>query len=217
MILEIDNVELSFKGKRILNGIYLKAESGKVTGILGSNGCGKSSLMQLIFGSLIPKYKLIRIDDKPVLKPLYKLNYASYLPQYPLIPNNIKLKTIFRVLNIDWETFVSHFDDFFKYENAAINTLSGGEKRIIETYLILMSHRKIILLDEPFSHLAPVYIERFKQLINQEKEHKIIIITDHLHNHITEISDTVYMIKNGYSTKIESLSQLEDFNYLPVR
>ena len=82
MIFEIDNVELYFKEKRILNGIYLKAETGKVTGILGSNGCGKSCLLNIAFGNLKPKYKLIRVNNKPILKPLYQTKLAAYLPQY---------------------------------------------------------------------------------------------------------------------------------------
>ena len=59
MILEIDNVELYFSTKRVLGGIYLKAETGKTTGILGSNGSGKSCLLNIIFGTLKSKYKLI--------------------------------------------------------------------------------------------------------------------------------------------------------------
>jgi len=55
LIFELDNVELYFKNKRILNGIYLKAETGKVTAILGENGCGKSSLLNIAFGNLKPK------------------------------------------------------------------------------------------------------------------------------------------------------------------
>ena len=70
MKFELDNVELYFKNKRILNGIYLKAETGKVTAILGSNGCGKSCLLNIAFGSLKPKYMLIRLNNKPLLKPL---------------------------------------------------------------------------------------------------------------------------------------------------
>ena len=59
MILEIDNVELYFSNKRILNGIYLKAETGKVTGILGCNGSGKSCLMNIIF---YRPFKIIYVD-----------------------------------------------------------------------------------------------------------------------------------------------------------
>ena len=65
MIFEIDNIELSFKEKRILNGIYLKTETNNITGLLGSNGCGKTCLLNILFGSLEPKYKLIRVDNKP--------------------------------------------------------------------------------------------------------------------------------------------------------
>jgi len=86
LILEIDNVELYFKEKRILNGIYLKGETGKVTGILGSNGCGKSCLLNIIFGNLKPKYKLVRVNSKPILKPLYQTKLVAYLPQYHFVP-----------------------------------------------------------------------------------------------------------------------------------
>lgn len=216
MILEIDNVELYFKDKRILNGIYLKAEVGKVTALLGSNGSGKSCIMQIIFGTLNAKYKLVRVNGKPILKPLYRTNLISYLPQHTYIPNGLKLKTLFQLMKLDWETFTNIFEGFYGFENIKIQHLSGGEKRVIETYLILKSNRDIILLDEPFSHLAPIYVEQFKALILQEKRYKVIVITDHLHEYIKELSDTIYLIKNGCSTKIEFLEQLKDYNYLSL-
>jgi len=216
VILEVDNIELYFKDKRILNGIYLKAETGKITGLLGSNGSGKSCIMQIIFGTLNAKYKLVRVNGKPILKPLYKTNLVSYLPQHTYIPNGLKLKTLFQLMRLDWETFTAIFEGFYGFENTKIQQLSGGEKRVIETYLILKSNREIILLDEPFSHLAPIYVEKFKTLILREKQHKIILITDHLYEHITELSDTIYLIKNGCSTKIESLEQLKDYKYLSL-
>lgn len=105
MILEIDNVELYFKEKRILNGIYLKAETGKFTALLGSNGSGKSCIMQIVFGTLNAKYKLVRVNGKPILKPLYKTNIVSYLPQHTYIPNGLKLKTVFQLMKLDWGNF----------------------------------------------------------------------------------------------------------------
>ncbi len=87
MIFEIDNVELYFVEKQILNGVYLKAETGKITGILGANGCGKSSLLSILFGSLSPNNKLIRIDSKPYLKPLFTYNIVKLLPQDSLLPD----------------------------------------------------------------------------------------------------------------------------------
>ncbi len=216
MILEIDSVELYFKDKRILNGIYLKAETGKVTGILGSNGCGKSCLINIIFGELKPKYKFLKIDNKPILKPLYLTNLASLLPQHNFAANTIKVKSIFKLLKVDWNEFISLFKSFSMHENLRMKKLSGGERRIIETYLILKQNTKIVLLDEPFSHIAPLYIETIKTLIKEEKQHKIIIITDHFYNDLIDISDTIYLLKNGCTKLIDDIKELEDYKYLSV-
>ncbi|WP_308993053.1 ABC transporter ATP-binding protein [Mariniflexile litorale] len=214
MIIEIDNIELYFKDKCILSGVYLKSETGKITGILGSNGSGKSCFLKIIFGSLKSKYKLVRIDNKPILKPLYLTNQVTYLPQHHFIPNNVKLKTAFKLFNIPWAGFVNAFEMFHLNKNIHFNRLSGGERRLIETYIVLKSNKKIILLDEPFSHLSPLHIEKIKTLIEEEKNKKAIIITDHMYNHIVDISDSIYLIKNGCTKLINDLKELEDYKYL---
>ncbi|WP_373059870.1 ATP-binding cassette domain-containing protein [Zunongwangia sp. H14] len=106
MKFEIDNVALNYSGKTILNGVYLKAEKGRITGILGKNGSGKSSLIKIFFGSLKPKNRLIKIDDKPFLKPLYRSGKAKYLPQHPLLPENIKVAAAFELFKAEWQHFM---------------------------------------------------------------------------------------------------------------
>lgn len=214
MVLEVDNIELNFKNKRILSGIYLRAETGKVTSILGSNGCGKSSLLNIIFGNLKPKYKLVRVDGKAVLKPLYKTGIIKYLPQYHFIPNGISIKTAFKLFGVDWKAFVKTFGAFERYASYKVNKLSGGERRVIETYIILKSKSNITILDEPFSHIAPLYIETIKTLIKEEKKQKIILISDHLYKHIIESSDAIYLLKNASTKAIKDLKELEDYRYL---
>lgn len=216
MTLEIDNVELYFKTKTIIRGVYLKAETGKITGVLGSNGCGKSCLLKIIFGSLTPKYKLIRVNNKPILNSLYKTKFAAYLPQHHFIPNRIKAKTAFKLYKVSWDDFISRFPVFSSFKNLNLNKLSGGERRIIEIYLILKSDCKVILLDEPFSNIAPLYLEKIKTLINIEKQHKAIVITDHMYRHIVGISDTIYLIKKGSSKLVSGLKELEDYKYLSL-
>ena len=214
MIFELDNVELYFKNKRILNGIYLKAETGKVTAVLGRNGCGKSCLLNIAFGNLKPKYMLIRLDNKPLLKPLYKTGLVKYLPQYNFISTGMKISFVFKLYDLNWANFIEHFEGFSKYENAKFKALSGGERRLVETYSILKTKSKIVILDEPFSHLAPIHIENIKQLISVEKKQKIIIISDHMYRHIIDNSDTIYLLQNGTTKKIEKLTELEDYKYL---
>jgi len=214
MVLEVDNIELNFENKRILSGIYLRAETGKVTSILGSNGCGKSSLLNIIFGNLKAKYKLVRVDGKVVLKPLYKTGIIKYLPQYHFIPNGISIKTAFKLFGVDWKAFVKTFRTFEGHAAYKINKLSGGERRVIETYIVLKSKSSITILDEPFSHIAPLYIEIIKTLIEEEKKQKIILISDHLYEHIIESSDSIYLLKNASTKAIKDIKELEDYRYL---
>jgi ABC-2 type transport system ATP-binding protein len=214
MIIEIDNVELYFKDKRILNGVYLKAETGKITGILGSNGCGKSCLLNIAFGSLKSKYKLVRLDGKPILKPLYQTKMVGFLPQHHFVPNNIKLHAAFYLYKVDWNDFVETFETFTPFKNFCFNKLSGGERRVVEVYLILKSPNKIVFLDEPFSHIAPLYIEKIRTLLEEEKQQKAIIITDHMYQLIVDVSDTIYLMKSGNTKLINNLLELEDYKYL---
>jgi len=214
MIFEIDNVELYFAEKQILNGIYLKAETGKITGILGANGCGKSSLLNIFFGSLQPRHKLIRIDKKPYLKPLFKYGVVNYLPQQNFIPAKIKIEKVFQLFNIQWKEFIRAFPEFKEYKNQHTRNLSGGQQRLIEIYICLKSKAKLSLLDEPFSHLSPLYVERIKDLLQKLKAEKAIIITDHMYRHILDTSDDLYLLKNGSTKLISKTSELEDYNYL---
>lgn len=216
MIFEIDNIELYFADKQILNGVYLKAETGKVTGILGPNGCGKSSLLNIFFGRLQPRHKLIRIDKKPYLKPLFKYGMVNYLPQQNFIPPKMKLETCFQLFKVDLREFLKIFPEFKAAKNNKMRELSGGQQRVLEIYICLNSRAKLILLDEPFSHLSPLYVEKIKHLLQKLKKKKAIIITDHMYRHILDSSDEIYLLKNGSTQLIKEEKALEDYQYLRV-
>jgi len=214
MLIEIDNVELRFSKTLLLNGIYLKAETGKITGILGPNGCGKSSLLNIFFGSLQPEHRLIRIDGKPFLKPLYTYGIIKYLPQDSFIPTHLKIKRVFKLYGVSWEKFTGEFANFAPFKNSTVKEVSGGERRLMEAYLILKSKGQIVLLDEPFIHLAPVYIEKFSKILKREAKEKAIIITDHLYHHIIEVADELYFLSNGCTQLIKDPAELENLKYL---
>jgi len=214
LIFEIVNIELYFAEKQILNGVYLKAETGKITGILGVNGCGKSSLLNIFFGSLQPRHKLIRIDKKPYLKPLFKYGMVTYLPQQNFIPPKMKLETCFQLFQVDIKKFLNDFPEFEVYKKTGMRELSGGQQRVVEIYICLNSKAKLILLDEPFSHLSPLYIERIKRLLHNLKKERAIILTDHMYRHILDTSDDLYLLKNGSTKLVKKISELEDYNYL---
>lgn len=214
LILEIDSIELSFDEKKILYGVYLKAETGKVTGILGRNGCGKTCLLRILFGDLKSKYKNVRVNGTYLKRKLFATHQVAYLPQHQLLPNTLRVSKAFDLFKVDWQDFITVFESFKIYKKSKINILSSGELRVIETYLILNSGKQIILLDEPFSFIAPLYVEKFKLLIQEKKEDCAILITDHFYREILDISDAIYLLKNGYSKLIQSKEDLENEGYI---
>jgi len=187
---------------------------GKITSILGRNGCGKTSLLKIIFGSLTPKYTTIRIQKKYVKKPLLKYNQIGYLPQHALLPRRLTVYKAFNFFNIDWNEFISIFEEFKPYKQTKISNLSSGEIRIIETYIILNKESNIVLLDEPFSFIAPIHIEKIKKLLLEAKKNKIVIITDHYFKDVLSISDINYLIKDGNSKLISNKEDLQKEGYL---
>jgi len=215
MIFEIDNVEIYFDHKPILKAAYVKAETGKVTGLLGRNGSGKSSLLKILFGTLKPKYKLLRIDKKPILKRFYTTERVAMLPQFPLLPPRIKIEKAFDIYTVDFGDFSSVFLEMTSVKHQRARELSGGQQRIIEIYLVLKRNVDIVLLDEPFAQLSPLMIEKFSEIIQQEKTKKAIIITDHRYEAILEISDEVYLFQNKQTLSVTSKNDLIEMRYLP--
>lgn len=213
-ILEIDSVILEFGAKRVLQDVYLKSETGNITGLLGRNGTGKSCLMRILFGELNPDNKSVRINGKALISAYRSPHDLKYLPQGRFIPKSLTIKRIFKDFVLDFSDFTDLFPELTKYYMSALGRLSGGERRIIEIYTILASATKFCLLDEPFSHVMPVHVEAIKKLIIREKENKGIVITDHLWQHIVGICDNLYVINNGQTYLTKSIQDIERLGYI---
>lgn len=208
-ILEADGIYLVFNNRIILSDIYLKCTTGEITGLLGRNGTGKSSLMKIIYGTLNPENKSVRIDGTHSPKALEQPDKITFLPQFHFFPKHLKIKKLFQNFDCNWQDFKELFPEFKPDENKRTEKLSGGEKRLLETYLIIQSNSLFSLLDEPFTYLMPLHIEKIKALILQKKEQKGFLISDHSYQNVIEISDDVYALKNGVLRLSKDLSSKE--------
>jgi len=215
-ILEIDSIILEYGLKRILQNVYLRSETGKVTGLLGRNGTGKSSLMKIIFGELNPISRSVRLNNKALLGTNRNPNEIRYVPQYNFIPDAFTVDRVFQDLEIDFRKLVIDFPSFKKYQKTKMNNLSGGERRVIEIYSILVSKTMFCMLDEPFSHIMPIHVETIKKIIVREKESKGIILTDHMYSHIVDIYDDLYVISNGKTHLTDNINDLETLGYARI-
>ena len=214
-ILEADSIQLEFKGRKILSDIYLKCETGKITGLLGRNGQGKSCLMQIIYGTLNCE-KSVRIDNLPQKNASGFPNMLLYLPQFNFIPKSLSLQRIFLDFGLDYSLFQIRFPEFKNRHRQKIKQFSGGEQRLIALYLIVKSKTFFAILDEPFTHLNPVQIEKVRELLIEEKENKGILITDHMYKNVTDISDTMYILSNGKTHLTQSPEDIETLGYARI-
>ena len=213
--LEADSIQLEFDNRKILSDIYLKCETGKITALIGRNGEGKSCLMQIIYGSNQCE-KSVRIDNVSQLEAFKKPDLLKYLPQFNFIPKQLSLKRIFKDFELDYSSFEKRFPEFASKYKSSIGSLSGGEKRLIELYVIVKSKSQFAMLDEPFTHLNPIQIEKVKELLKEEKENKGLLITDHLFNHVTGITDSFYVLANGKTHLINNLEEIEALGYARI-
>jgi ABC-type multidrug transport system ATPase subunit len=213
-VLEFDSLELSFSDKTILSAVYMCCCTGEVVGLLGRNGSGKSSLMKIVCGALHPQNKHVRINGKALFDNYVRNRVIAYLPQNDLIPKYLSLDAAFRAYGISRDWIKTHAPALIEFVNLKPAELSGGYLRIAEVLMILKSNAQFCILDEPFSGLSPVHIEKIVSFIQEAKKEKGIIITDHLHRHVTALSARLYMLANGRTHEIKNREQLVSLGYL---
>lgn len=211
--LEADSIQLDFDFRRILSDVYLKCETGKITGLLGRNGQGKSCLMNIIYGSLNAVSKSIRFDNVSISHAFKRPDLLLYLPQFNFIPKSLTVKRIFSDFNLLYSDFEKVFPEFKLKYKSSLSNLWGGQKRLIEVYLIIKSKSHFAMLDEPFTHLMPLQIEKVKEILLQEKHNKGFLVTDHMYKQIIDVCDSLYILTNGKTHLTNSITDIEALGY----
>lgn len=210
--LEADGIQLHFGNRTILSNIYLKCETGKITGLLGRNGQGKSCLMQIIYGTLKSE-KSIRINNVSYPEAFKRSDLLLYLPQFNFIPKSLSLKRVFQDFSLDFGNFKERFPEYSSNYRSSIGSLSGGGQRLIELYVLVKSTSKFVMLDEPFTHISPLQVEKVKNLLLEEKSNKGILITDHIYRQVLDICDNLYVLANGQTHLTNNLTNIETLGY----
>lgn len=210
-IMEIDSVTKAYGGRDILSGIYLKVQTGDICALFGRNGAGKSTFQKIIYGTLKPDHKFMRIDEQFMIKPYIHSSYISYLPDDSFIPKNLKVKQIFELYNIPKEDLD---DIILRFYNCRISELSSGERRYIEIHLILLKKAHFALLDEPYKFLSPLMIERIEKLIVAQSKEKGIIITDHRYRNVLNIATRILLIRDAALYEVKDERGLAEKGYI---
>lgn len=213
-LLEIDSIQLQFGRRKILSDVYISCLSGSVVGLLGRNGEGKSSLMKIAFGTTDVEDYSVRINGQNI-KPAFQYPEGiSYLPQFSFIPAGMRIQKVFDFYQLSLNAIEKELPELQGRHNSKMAELSGGIKRMVEIYIIIKKKGLFVMLDEPFTHIMPLYVELICRWIQEEKATKGFIISDHLYQSVLPICDQFYLLKNGKTHLCRQQQDLIELSYL---
>ena len=200
-LLEIKNLYKNYGEKQVLNNITLTVPRGKIIGLLGKNGTGKTTLIKLINGLLTPTEGEIIFEGEKI-GPQSKLKIA-YLPERTYLDKSMTIK---ETLNF-FKEFYTNFDitkakDLIKKldldENQKIIKMSKGMQEKVQLVLVMSRKADLYILDEPLGGVDPAtrdYI--LDTILTNFNEGASIIISTHLISDIERILDEVIFIDKG--------------------
>ena len=200
-VIEIKNLKKVYDNFT-LGEINLSIESGKVIGLIGENGAGKTSLIKSILNiiKIEGKIKLFNSND---LNEDTKENIGIVLDN-AFFPENLSpkdIETILKSIYKNWDTQV--FQDYIKRFNLdykkTIKNMSKGMKKKLEIACALSHHPKLLILDEPTSGLDPVVRSEVLDLFQEfmESDSHTILISSHITSDLERIADQIILIDKG--------------------
>lgn len=214
-IFKLHSAFICFGEKEVLKEISFSLKTGEILGIFGRNGCGKTTLLKMIFGTLQLGSINISINDQKI-NPLENISKEriAYLPQHSFLPKNIKVRDIIPIYFDQEKKQEAVFYDPLIAKLAAkkIGELSLGQVRYLEVLLVGNLNHSFLMLDEPFSMIDPLHKMEISKLLNKLKAEKGIIITDHYYEDVLRITTQNLIIKEGISIPIESKEDLKSLN-----
>lgn len=209
--LKIRHLRKSYKKRVVIRDVSLDLHRGEVVGLLGPNGCGKTTSFYSIAGLVNPEAGQVLIDGRDVTNlPMYRRARMGigYLPQEMSIFRGLSVEdNILSVLEISLrdrharrerlEELLSEFS-IEHLRRAPSLALSGGERRRVEIARCLAADPKYLLLDEPFAGVDPISVGDIRHLVTDLKKRGIgVLITDHNVRETLEIVDRAYILHDG--------------------
>ena len=217
-----------YKDLNILQGVGIKAETGKITAVLGANGVGKSTLLKAIYGFLKPNAGEIYMDGQRVDgTPTHKLIDLgiSYIPQHTgifrwlSVEENIQLggwtfRRDRKRLKQKIEENYERFPVLKEKRKQQAGELSGGQQRMVELSRTMMTDPTLILVDEPTAGLAKLLSQEVYQMLVdlRDRDGLTIILVDQEIRQALKIADYVYVLdlgRNKFDGPVEEFSDLE--------
>ncbi|HCU8861549.1 TPA: ABC transporter ATP-binding protein [Staphylococcus aureus] len=209
-LIQISNINKSFKKKRVLKNISFDIEKGTCIALIGKNGAGKSTLVDILSNKIIADDGVILDTDK-----LLQSENRSIMFQKTMFPDQLKVIEIIKLYQSFYENpltldVIIELTKFNSNQlNQFANKLSGGQQRLLDFVISLIGQPQLILLDEPTSNMDIEMREYFWSIIAKLKEeNRTILYTSHYIEEVERMSDKIILIENGEIKLNDSTSHI---------
>ena len=200
-LVECKNVFKSFGDKQVLKDVNIKVEKGKIIGLLGKNGMGKSTLIKLINDLLTPDSGEILVNGRHVSVESKKI--ISYLPERTYLDKSMRVEEVIKYFkefydNFDEEKALKLLKDLDLDVDEKLSKMSKGMQEKVQLVLVMSRNADLYILDEPLGGVDPAtrdYI--LDTILTNFNEGASVIISTHLISDIEKILDEVIFIDKG--------------------
>jgi ABC-type multidrug transport system ATPase subunit len=217
-MLIVDSLEHAYGMERVLYGVFLRCNPGEVIGVVGRNGCGKTTMLKSLFGSLAATHMHLEIDGS-IIEHAYHTGLVEYLPQEPYLPRRLRVRRAVSLSLPDAASRAALRADPFTSTlfGKRIKALSGGEQRYLEVLLVSLRNASYVFLDEPFTEIEPIHRVPLRATIRRiAKEHnRGFVITDHAYRDVLECTDRVVVLVDGVMREASGEEDLRRWGYTP--
>ncbi|WP_250030543.1 ABC transporter ATP-binding protein [Paractinoplanes maris] len=215
MLLEVENVTLSYGRIQALHGISLTVAQGEVVALIGANGAGKSTTMRAISGLRPLSQGTIRFDGEDISKLRADLRVVRGVSQSPegrgifpgmSVRDNLEMGAYTRrnrsEIDEDMDRAFTLFPRLREREKQAGGTLSGGEQQMLAVGRALMSRPKLLLLDEPSMGLAPMLIQQiFDIIVEINQQGTTVLLVEQNAQQALSRAHRAYVLETGRIVK----------------
>ena len=226
-LLKVENLEVYYGVIRALKGISFEVGEGEIVTLLGANGAGKTTTMQSIMGLIHPKSGTVTYDGKNITgMPAYKIvkmgmtqvpegrRIFAELTVYENLLMGAYIESDKAKIKRDIDEIYTIFPRLGERKNQVAGTLSGGEQQMLAMGRAMMSHPRLLMLDEPSMGLSPLLVDQVFDIIKHF--HQIgttILLVEQNASKSLSISDRAYVLENGaiaYSGTGKELAESDD-------
>jgi len=210
-MLEVHDLEVYYGVIRALKGISFEVNQGEIVTLIGANGAGKTTTMQSVVGLIPARSGSVIFEGQDITKtPCHKIVHMG-MTQVP------EGRRIFQELSVyenllmgaysvkdqsnfknDLEAIYTRFPRLAERKNQIAGTLSGGEQQMLAMGRAIMSHPKLLMLDEPSMGLSPLLVDQVFEIIKEiNKDGTTILLVEQNAGKSLAISDRAYVLENG--------------------